>query len=127
MSLKRKLASAINFKWKACLDPQVSDADYEAVELDGNKYEVVNQFCYLTDIISAGGGAEASTVARVRSGWKIFRILLPLIASRVITLKIKGRLYATCVRSVMVYGSETWPPKVEDITRISRADKMMIR
>ena len=27
----------------------------------------------------------------------------------------------------MVYGSETWPLKVEDITRISRADKMIIR
>ena len=27
----------------------------------------------------------------------------------------------------MVYGSETWPLKVKDITRISRADKMMIR
>ena len=27
----------------------------------------------------------------------------------------------------MVYGSETWPLKVEDITRISRVDKIMIR
>ena len=54
--LKSKLASAINFKCKACLDPQVSDDDYKAVELDGNKYEVVNQFCYLEDMISAGGG-----------------------------------------------------------------------
>ena len=27
----------------------------------------------------------------------------------------------------MVYGSETWPLKVKDITRISRADKMMTR
>ena len=29
--LKSKLASAINFKCKACLDPQVSDDDYKAV------------------------------------------------------------------------------------------------
>ena len=29
--LKNKLASAINFKCKACLDPQVSDDDYKAV------------------------------------------------------------------------------------------------
>ena len=29
--------------------------------------------------------------------------------------------------SVMVYGSETWPLEVEDITRIYRADKMRIR
>ena len=28
------------------------------------------------------GGGEASTIARVRSGWKIFRVLLPLLASQ---------------------------------------------
>ena len=27
----------------------------------------------------------------------------------------------------MIYGSETWPLRVEDTTRISRADKIMIR
>ena len=98
-SLKSKLVSTINFKFKACLDPQVSDVDYKAVELDGNKYEVVNQFCYLVDMISAGGGAEASTIARVRSDWKSFKVLLPLLASRVISLKTKKCLYAAYVRS----------------------------
>ena len=125
--LKSKLAFALNFKCKACLDPQVSDVDYKAVELDGNKYKMVNQFCYLEDMISAGGGAGASTIVRVRSGWKSFRVLLPLLASRFIPLKTKGRLYAACVKNVMVYCSKTWPLKVEDITRISRIDKMMIR
>ena len=76
--LKRKLVFAINFKCKACLDPQVSDVDYKAVELHGNKYEVVNKFCYLGDMVSTGGGAEARTIARVRSGWKSFRVLLPV-------------------------------------------------
>ena len=125
--LKSNLASAINFKCKVCLGPQVSDNDYKAVELDGNKYEVVNQFFYLGNMISAGGGAEASTIARVRSGWKSFRVLLPLLASRIISLETKGHLYVASLRSFMAYGSETWPLKVEDITRISRVDKMMIR
>ena len=66
--LKSKLASAINLKCKACLDFQISDTDYEAVELNENKYE----FCYLENIFSAGGGAEASTIASVRSGCKSF-------------------------------------------------------
>ena len=50
-------------------------------------------------------GAEANSIARVRSGWKSFRILLPLLASCVISLETKGRSYAACVRSVMVDGS----------------------
>ena len=115
------MAPAINFKCKACLDPRVSDVDYKAVELDGNNYKVVNQFYYLGDMISAGGGAEASIIAHVRSGWNSFRVLLPLLVSRVISLITKGRLYASWVSSVMAYSSETWPLKVEDTARISRA------
>ena len=117
----KKIGFTINFKCKACLYFQVSDADYDAVEFDGNKYEGADQFCYQGDMISAGGGAEASTIARVRKGLRV-----PL-ASRVISLETKKRLYAVCVRIVMVYGSETWLFKIEDITRISRADKMMIK
>ena len=77
--------------------------------------------------VRAGSRAEASTIARLRSGWKSFRVLLPLLANRIIPLKTKWRLYVACSRSVMAHGSETWPLKVEDITRISRVDKMMIR
>ena len=61
--LRSKLASVINFKYKACLDPQVSDDDYKTVELRRNKYEVINQFCYLGNMISA---AEALRKNKVR-------------------------------------------------------------
>ena len=39
----------------------------------------------------------------------------------------KGRLYSACVRSKMVYGSETWPMKVEDKQKLERAGNAMVR
>ena len=74
-----------------------------------------------------GGGAESSTITRVRSGWKKIRELLPLLTTKVTSPKIRGELYATCVRSVMLYGSETWPVKVEDSQRLHRNEMSMIR
>ena len=62
-------------------------------------------------MISAGGVARESSVARIRSGWKKFRELLPLLTSRVFSLHMKGRVFEACVRSVVLYGSETWPVK----------------
>ena len=94
--------------------------------LAGSNLEVVDKFCYLGDMLDAGGGTESSTVTRV-SGWKKFREVLPLLTTKAISLKVKGELYAACVRSVMLYGSETWPIKVEESQRLHRNEMSMIR
>ena len=39
----------------------------------------------------------------------------------------KGKLYAACVRSGMLYGSETWPVKEEDVCRLERTEMQMVR
>ena len=38
--------------------------------------QVVDRFCYLGDVLDAGGGAESCTIIRVRSVWKKFRELV---------------------------------------------------
>ena len=38
-----------------------------------------------------------------------FRELLPFLTSRALPLEMKGRVYGSCVRSSMTYGSETRP------------------
>ena len=65
---------------------------------DGQKIDVIEKFCYL------GVGSEESETARILSAWNKFRELLPLLSFPLLT---KGRVYHACVRSVMLYGSET--------------------
>src|SRR5664279_1077102 len=43
------------------------------------------------------------------------------------SLAVKGKVYKACVQRVLVYGSETWPIKVEDMQRLQRTEKMMVR
>ena len=99
----------------------------ENAMLARSNLEVVDKFCYLGGMLDAGGGAESSTVTRARNGWKKFKELLPLLTIKAISLKVKGELYAACVRSVMLYGSETWPIKVEESQRLHRNEMSMIR
>ena len=116
------------FKCKRCKKTEAADdSDIEKVYLDGEAIEVVQKFCYLGDTIGAQGGAGAGVIARVRCGWSKFRELLPLLTSRSLPLLTKGRVYQACVRSVMMYGSETWPVRVEDICCMERNDMRMIR
>ena len=99
----------------------------ENIVIGNSSYKAVQQFCYFSDMLSAGGGAEASSVTRTRCGWKKFRELLPILSSRTITLKKKGSFYQACVRPVLLYGSETWPVKEEDLVRLHRTEMSMQR
>src|SRR5437899_5192873 len=42
-------------------------------------------------------------------------------------LPVKGKIYRACVQRVLVYGSETWPMKVDDMQRLVRTENNMIR
>ena len=59
--------------------------------------EVVDKFCYLGDMLSVDGDADAAVEARVRIGWIKFRQLVPLLTNRDISLIRRGRLYGSCV------------------------------
>ena len=43
--------------------------------------EVVVKFCYLGDMLSVDGDADAAVEARIRSGWNKFRQLAPLLTT----------------------------------------------
>ena len=47
------------------------------VQVGPDKLEVVASFCYLGDMLSAGGGCEITVTTRVKTAWKKFMELLP--------------------------------------------------
>ena len=85
------------------------------------------EFCYLGDMLSSGVGAGEASRVRVRCAWKKFRELSPILTARGASLTLKGKIYSAYIRSSMIYGSETWPMKVDDKQRLERAERMMVR
>jgi len=71
--------------------------------------ELVDKFCYLGDMLSVEGDANAAVEARIRVGWSKFRQLVPLLTNKDISLIRRGKLYSSCVQISMLHGSETWP------------------
>ena len=69
--------------------------------------------------MNASGGCEAAVTARARIGWVTFREFGGLLNSKRFSLKLKGMVYRSCVRSAILYGSETWCLR-ENETAISR-------
>ena len=45
----------------------------------------------------------------MKTAWKKFRELLPVLTSHHLSYKTLGHVYSSCVRSAMLHASETWP------------------
>ena len=97
------------------------------VQVGPDKLEVVASFCYLGDMLSAGEGCEMAVTTRVKTAWKKFRELLPVLTSRHLSYKTRGHVYSSCVRSAMLHASETWPLTKTNLQRLQRNDRAMIR
>ena len=95
------------------------------VQVRLDKLEVVASFCYLGDMLSAGGGCEITVTTPVKTAWKKFRELLPVLTSRHLSYKTRGHVYSSCMRSTMLHASETWP--LTNLQRLQRNDRAMIR
>ena len=100
-----RLQDVVDFHCRKCLDCDTSSqAEKRKIEIGVNeKLECVEQFCYLGDMIGAGGGAEEASRARTRCAWAKFRELAPILTSRGASLAVKGKIYKACVQSLGVW------------------------
>ena len=97
------------------------------VQVGPDKLEVVASFCYLGDMLSAAVGCELLTTTRVKTAWKKFKDLLPVLSSCHLSFKTHGHVYSSCVQSAMLHASETWPLTKPNLQRLQRNDRAMIR
>src|SRR5437867_4295694 len=119
----------VSFTCRNCTEGGVKVADeVKQFALENNdKIEVVEKFCYLGDVIGKGGGAEESSIARVRCAWGKFMDLKMLLTVRGASLRVKGKIYRVCVQRVLVYESETWAMKKIDLQRLLRTKNNIVR
>ena len=127
--IKGPLRPDPHYKCPRCLGTArpIDGRPLKEVKVGDETLEVVPDFCYLGDSLSSGGGCELAAITRCKSAWKKFRELLPILTNRKLPLETRGRVYSSCVRSVMLYGSETWAASACTIRRLQRNDRAMIR
>jgi len=76
-----------SFICRGCSNPVISTGHTSVAIGASANLEVVDKFCYLGDMLSVDGDADAADVeARIRIGWNKFRQLVPLLTNRDISL-----------------------------------------
>ena len=89
--------------------------------------DFVKSSCNLGDRLNASDGSEATVTVRTRIGWIKFRECGELLSGRKFSLKMKGRIYQSCVTSAMLYESETWSLRENEMAVLRRTEKAMMR
>ncbi|KAA3671415.1 electron transfer flavoprotein alpha subunit, partial [Paragonimus westermani] len=95
--------------------------------LAGNPLETVDSFTYLGSTISSACNIADEISARIAKARVAFSKLRHLWRRKDVRLSLKGRVYNACVRSILLYGSETWPVRKQDINRLAVFDHRCLR
>ncbi len=105
----------INASKTKVMSALVPDEQRQAVLLDGEPLEDVEKFKYLGSMFVANGQGTEEIRSRINLARSAFSSLQSCLWSRrEISLRTKGRVYQTVVRSILLYGCEIWPVRVAD-------------
>ena len=100
----------------------------QSVMLAGHPIEEVETFKYLGSIFGATGQSVWEVNNRINLARVAFnRLKSCLWVRREISLKTKGRIYQALIRSILLYGCETWPLRKSDVHQLEVFDNDCIR
>ena len=87
---------------------RVNNNRQEAIQLQGKEIKKADSFTYLGSVVSKDGGTDEDIRNRVNDARHAFNILRPIWRATSLLLQNKIRIFGTNVKSVLLYGSETW-------------------
>jgi hypothetical protein len=99
------------------------------LKLGNQCIQFVQQFKYLGQIISSNGLLKGEISQRVGKATYAFNQLLMrgIWTDKTIRRKTKLTIYKAIVRSILLYGVETWPISMEDVKRLETAQMGFVR
>ena len=97
------------------------------LKLDGETLSRVSKFKYLGSVISEDGTITAEITHRTSSGWNKWRELTGVLCDPKMPVRVKGRVYKTVIRPVLLYGSETWALKKTHEQKLHTTEMRMLR
>ncbi|CAG9112518.1 unnamed protein product [Plutella xylostella] len=90
------------------VDMRIKAKTSDALTLDDQRLDSVDAFTYLGSTVTRQGGADEDIESRIKKAKAAFAQLKPVWDSNVLTRRIKISLFDSIVKSVLLFGCETW-------------------
>ncbi|XP_065361932.1 uncharacterized protein LOC135955509 [Calliphora vicina] len=86
---------------------RINNVSTDNIMLQGQPVECVESFCYLGSTVSTNGAAETDVNNRLNKARAALGRLQPVWRNSQISRRTKLRIFNACVKSTLLYGSET--------------------
>ncbi|CAG9118026.1 unnamed protein product [Plutella xylostella] len=80
----------------------------EQIKIGDKQVVDVPNFCYLGSVLTPTGGTDDDVDGRIKKAKGAFAQLTPIWRSNIISRDLKLRIFVSNVKSVLLYGCETW-------------------
>ena len=97
------------------------------ISLAGTPIPICSDFRYLGSLVQGDGDVDRDVTHRINSGWMKWRQVTGTTCDPRMPLKLKGKIYKSVIRPVVMYGSECWAVKKMDEKRLHVAEMRMLR
>ena len=97
------------------------------VEIDGERFEVVDEFVYLGTLVTCDNDMSREVKRRVAAASRAFYGLRNQLRSRSLPTRTKLALYRTLILPVALYGHETWTLKEADRRVLGVFERKILR
>ena len=101
----RNVGPEINIKKTKAM--RINNTRTEHIMLQGQIVEYVDSFCYLCSTMTTNGGAQTDVHKRLNSARAAFGRLHSVWSSSYISRRTKLKIFNACVKSTLLYSSET--------------------
>jgi hypothetical protein len=78
------------------------------IQTDGNIIENVENFTYLVSDVAIDSGVTKDANLRIQKARDVFVRMSNIWGANYLSIKTKLRIFNACVKSVLLYGCETW-------------------
>lgn len=95
--------------------------------IDGQQYEVVDEFVYLGVLARPDGDTTPEIQRRIMAATRCFHGLRKQLRSKYLTKRTKCQIYKTLIRPVLMYGCESWILKVSDQKHLLAFERKVLR
>ena len=101
--------------------------DVGGVKIQDSTINRVTSYRYLGSQVAEDGGVETEIKARIQAGWNKWREVSGVLCDKRISRRVRGKVYASVVRPVLLYGAECWPVTKKQEHMMGVAEMKMLR